>query len=85
MASQTRTVSVTDAWAALADIPAKRVSVLNSTGAALELRMAAETSAGQQITIPDAASVVLSVVSNAKEIQIKASAGAAGVQLVIDQ
>jgi hypothetical protein len=78
-----RTVSSTSSWAALPDLYAQEVDILNSTGESLELRYAGETSAGQQITIPDGGSVTLSVISNAKEVEIKATTGAAGVQIIV--
>lgn len=78
-----RTISSTSSWAALPDLRGGNVDILNSTGESLQLRYIGETSAGQQITIPDGGSVSLSVVGNANEIQIKATTGAAGVQLVV--
>ena len=78
-----RTVSSTSSWVALPDLPAGEVDILNSTGESLQLRYAGQTGAGQQITIPDGGSVKASVVANAKEIEIKATTGAAGVQLII--
>jgi hypothetical protein len=80
-----RTVSSTSSWAALPDLPARNVQVdiLNSTGEDLQIRYAGETSAGQLITIPDKGTVSLPVNSNANEIQIKATTGAAGVQLIV--
>lgn len=78
-----RTVSSTSSWAALPDLPAHEVGILNSTGEALEIRHVGETAAGQQITIPNGSSVAIPVTQNAKELQIKGAVGAAGVQLVI--
>ncbi len=80
-----RTVSSTSSWAALPDLPARngQVDILNSTGEALQIRYAGETSAGQQITIPDKGAVALLVNSNANEVQIKATTGAAGVQILV--
>lgn len=80
-----RTVSSTSSWAALPDLPAPggQVDILNSTGEALEIRHVGETDAGEQITIPDGGTVVLPINSNSKEIQIKATTGAAGVQLIV--
>jgi hypothetical protein len=80
-----RTVSSTSSWAALPDLPARngQVDILNSTGEDLQIRYAGETSAGQTITIGDGKSVGLPVNSNANEIQIKATTGAAGVNLII--
>lgn len=83
-ASRHRTQSVTTSWAGLPDLKAERVSLLNKTGADLEIRHAGQTSAGEQITIADGQSVGLQVNWKASEIQIKASAGAAGVQIIID-
>ena len=85
MGSQLRSVSATTSWAALPSLPAKAVSILNGTGAALEIRKEAEDEAGELITLPDGRDVGIAVVANAAEIQIKAASGAAGVQLVIDQ
>jgi len=80
-----RTVSSTSSWAALPDLPALggQVDILNSTGEDLEIRYVGETEAGEQITIPDGASVSLEVNSNAKEIEIQATTGAAGVQIIV--
>jgi len=80
-----RTVSSTSSWAALPDLPAKngQVDILNSTGEDLQIRYAGETSAGQQITIPNLGTVSLLVNSNANEIEIKATTGAAGVQILV--
>lgn len=78
-----RTISSTSSWVALPDLRAGEVDILNSTGESLQLRYASEDAAGQQITIPDGGSVKLSVTANAKEIEIKATTGAAGVQLIV--
>lgn len=78
-----RTVSSTNSWVALPNLRGQAVDILNSTGESLQLRYIGETSAGQQITIPDGGSVSLTVVGNANEIEIKATTGAAGVQLIV--
>lgn len=78
-----RTLSSTTDWVALPDLPAGELDILNSTGESLQLRYAAEDSLGQQITIPDGGSVTLSVVANAKEVEIKGTAGSTGVQLIV--
>jgi hypothetical protein len=80
-----RTISSTSSWAALPDLPARngQVDILNSTGEDLQLRYAGETDAGKQITIPDKGTVALAVNSNANEVQIKATTGAAGVQIIV--
>lgn len=82
--STTRTQSVTTSWADLPDVRGSEVSILNRTGAALEIRHGGDTDAGEQITISDGQSVALKVAANASEIEIKASAGAAGVQIVVN-
>lgn len=82
--SRLRTVSVTDSWAALPDEPGENISILNKTGADLEIRHSGQQNAGEQITIADGQSVGLTIAANAKEIEIQATSGAAGVQLVID-
>jgi hypothetical protein len=84
MASQTRSVSVTTGYVSLPSLTAKRVSILNSTGAALLIRMASDDGANEEISIPDATSCVLETVANAAEIQIKAAGAASGVNLIID-
>ena len=78
-----RTVSSTSSWVALPDLPAGEVDILNSTGESLQLRYAGEDDAGQQITIPNGGSVSLTVIANAKEIEIKATTGASGVQIIV--
>jgi hypothetical protein len=59
------------------------VDILNSTGEALEVRHAGETEAGEQVTIPNGGTICLPVNSNANEVQIKATTGAAGVQIIV--
>jgi len=83
-ASRTRTQSVTTSWAALPDVRGEYVSILNGTGAALEVRHSGQTAAGESVTIADGQSLGLKVAANASEVQIKAAGGAAGVQIVID-
>jgi len=78
-----RTISSTSSWAALPSFPTGAVSILNSTGEALEIRYAGDTDTDEQITIPDGGNVGLPVIANSKEIQIKATTGAAGVNLII--
>lgn len=84
MAAQTRTVSVTTSYVALANLPGRNVSILNRTGADLLVRMASETTAAFEVTIPTGGSVGMSVNNNAKEIEIKAAAGAAGVDYIVE-
>jgi hypothetical protein len=78
-----RTISVTTNWVSLPDLRGVRVDFLNRTGAALQIRYARETGVDQLITIPDGAPAALRTLANASEIQIKAVAGATGVNLVI--
>lgn len=84
MAAQLRSASVTTSYVALADLPGGNVSILNKTGADLLIRKAGETTAGYEITIPDGGSVGVSVVSNAKEIEIKAAGAASGVSYIVE-
>lgn len=84
MASQLRTESVTTSYVALPSLRGTNVSILNKTGADLLIRKAAETTAGYEITLPDGSSVGLSVVANASEIEIKAAAGAFGVNYIVE-
>lgn len=86
MASQLRTASVTSSWVALTALPGKNISIKNSTGAALYVRKAAETTAGFQTTLADGESVGIALVSNASEIQISAvGAGpTAGVNYIVE-
>lgn len=84
MASQTRSVSVTTSYASLPSLAAKRVSILNSTGAALLVRMASDDGANEEITLPDGATCAMETVANAAEIQIKAAGAASGVNIIID-
>lgn len=83
-ASQCRSQSVTTSYVALAALPATRVSISNKTGAALLVRMAAETTAGYELSLDDNDSVVLQVVASSAEVEIKAAAGVAGVYYVVD-
>lgn len=83
-ATQTRTVSVTTSYVALENLKAKEVSILNNTGANMLIRMVNEPNAGSEITLKDGQSVALAVVANANEIEIKAAAGASGVQIVVN-
>lgn len=84
MAGFIRTVSVTDTWAALPDLAAREVSILNNTGADLEARYASEDGADQMLTLKDGQTAGLPVVSKASEIEIRAAVGADGVQLIIE-
>lgn len=83
MTSQLRSVSVTNTYAPLPDLPCSRVSILNRTGNDMQVRIASETLTNQNITLPTSLSVAVQT-SNAKFIEIKAAAPASGVQLVID-
>lgn len=83
MSATLRQVSVTTSWAALPAIRAGQVHCINLTGADLEIRYAGDTSAGHLVAIPDKGFVALPVVNQSSELQIKAAAGAAGVNLVI--
>lgn len=83
-ASHLRTVSTTADWVALAALPARTVSILNRTGADLQLRMAGETTATYQITIEDGQSASLPVVKSSAEIEIKGAGVATGVELIIE-
>ena len=78
-----RTISVTTSWVALPDLRGVRVDFLNRTGADLQIRYARETGADQLVTIPDGAPIALRAAANASEIQIKAAAGATGVNVVV--
>ena len=81
-----RTVSVTTSWASLGDAIAGRVSILNNTGAAIELRQASDTTTGHSITLKDGQSSppIRLISRNIAEIQVQAAAGAGGVQLYLD-
>jgi hypothetical protein len=46
--------------------------------------MASDSDTGKEIVLADGLSVVIQVVSNAKEIRIKSASGTTGVYLVID-
>lgn len=82
--SKTRQVSVTTSFVALASLAGRSVGVLNNTGADLDVRRAAETAAGQLITLKNGQSARFSVTANMSELEIRAAAGAAGVQLIIE-
>jgi hypothetical protein len=83
-ASLLRSVTATASYVALADIPCKAVTILNKTGATLSIEMASDSDTGKEIVLADGLSVVVQVVSNAKEIRIKSASGTTGVYLVID-
>ena len=83
-ASQLRSVTATASYAALADIPAARVSILNGTSGTLLIEMAGDSGTNKEITIPVGGSVGVSVVANANEIRIKSASGTTGVSIVID-
>lgn len=57
--------------------------MLNLTGADLQVRYADETGVDELVTIPDKAPLSLIVSANSNEVQIRAAAGASGVQLFI--
>ncbi|MEN3942996.1 hypothetical protein WJU23_16985 [Prosthecobacter sp. SYSU 5D2] len=77
------TQAVTTGWVALAAHRGEQVSVLNGTGAVLQVRYASQTAAGREITLADGQSVGLNLCATSGEVQIKAAAGAAGVHVVV--
>ncbi len=81
-----RTVSVTTSWAPLGDVVAGRVSILNNTGAAIQVRFAHDDTSGHSITLKDGQSSppLLLMSRNITEVEIKADAGADGVELFLD-
>jgi hypothetical protein len=83
-ASLLRSVTATASYVALADIQCKAVTILNKTGATLSVEMTNDSDTGKEIVLADGLSVVIQVVSNAKEIRIKSASGTTGVYLVID-
>ena len=83
-ASSVFTQSVTTSWVDLESRSGQRVSILNSTGADLLIRMKGDNAAGRTTTLADTQSVALGIVAVSSEIQISAAAGAAGVQVVVD-
>ena len=83
-ASLLRSITATTSYVALADISCKAVTILNKTGTTLSVEMAGDSDTGKEIVLADGLSVVIQVVSNAKEIRIKSASGTTGVYLVID-
>jgi hypothetical protein len=83
-ASQLRSVTATTSFVSLEALEAKRVSILNKTGADLDIQMEGDVDTGHTITLADGLSVVLSTVRTAAEIQIKSASGTTGVYVVID-
>lgn len=83
-ASLLRSVTATTSYVSLESQRASRVSILNKTGATLDIQMASDTGSGKAITLADGGSVVVQVGSNASEVQIKSASGTTGVYLVID-
>jgi hypothetical protein len=78
-----RKVNCVATWTALPSLAASEVSILNRTGADLEIRFKGETSAGQSIAIPDLGSVSLPVIANANEIEAQGTAGTSTIHLII--
>ena len=78
-----RKVNCVASWTALPSLAASEVSILNRTGADLELRYTGETAAGQSITIPDATSVALPVIANANEVQAQGAVGTSTIHLIV--
>lgn len=80
-----RQLDVTTDFAPLPDLRCSKVSLLNTSGAALDVRLEGENGADELITIPDGFPTSIPVVSNAKEVLIKgAGAVSDGVQAVIE-
>ena len=81
-----RTISVTTSWAGLGDVVAGRVSILNNTGAALQVRAASDATTGHSITLKDGqSSPPMRLMSrNIGEIELQAGAAAEGVELFLD-
>lgn len=71
MATSLRQLDVTTSFVALPEIIASEVSILNTSGAALDIQLTGQDGPDQLITIPDKMSVSLPVVSSAREIRIK--------------
>jgi len=81
-----RTVSVTTSWAALGDMVAGRISILNNTGASIQVRQASNPTTGYSITLKDGQSSppIPLLTRNISELQIQAASGATGVDLFLD-
>lgn len=88
MKTRAYSTSVTTSWAPL---PSKggrtqSVTVLNRTGAALSVCYTADTGDGDAgATLLDGEAVNFNVYNDPSEISIQASAGATGVEFLIDQ
>jgi len=83
-ASLLRSVTATTSYVSLESQRAERVSILNKTGATLDIQMTNDTGSSKAISLADGLSVVIQVGANANEIQIKSASGTSGVYVVID-
>lgn len=82
--SRTRNTDVTTGWLPLPAEVANDVSISNYTSADLDIRKADETGATEFITIADGQTVVLTVASDASEIEIKGAGATTGVNYVLN-
>lgn len=80
-----RQITATASYVALPDIPCNHVSILNSTGAALDIQMVADVAdASYSTSIPDGGSWHSDLVANAKEVSLKSATGTTGVQVTLN-
>lgn len=82
--SYVRSVTATASYASLPALAGTEVSILNNTGAVLDIQFAGDTGSGKEINLDDGQSVRLKVIASAAEIQIKSATGTTGVEVVID-
>jgi len=82
--SRTRNTGATAGWVALPAEIANDVSIYNYTSADLDIRKADATGSTQFITIADGQTVVLTVASNASEIEVRGAGVAPGVNYVLN-
>lgn len=80
--SQLRQQDLTTSFDALPAIESHQVSILNTSGQAIEIAVASDTD--QKIDLPDGKSVMLRPEKLASFFAIKAAAATGTVQLVID-
>jgi hypothetical protein len=84
MATSLRQLDVTTSYVALPEIIASEVSILNTSGATLDIQLTGQDGPDQLITIPDGQSVSLPVVSSAREIRLRGPGAVNdGAQVVI--
>ena len=83
MATTLRTITSTTSYVSLESRQASKVDILNNSGEVLFIQLAGDTGTGKEISLADGQSCTVPVIANASEVQIKGTAGAAGVQTIV--